>query len=57
MYRALLPPTCPACGQDIPRAAAHRCPICLTPFSGSLNRTMRPTGIGVAQEQQKRDAK
>lgn len=33
MYRAHLPTTCPACGEPVPRAAAHRCPLCLSPFA------------------------
>ncbi len=33
MYRNLLPAQCHACGEEVPRAAAHRCPICLNPFS------------------------
>ncbi|MBJ2152697.1 hypothetical protein [Paracoccus sp. IB05] len=33
MYRNLLPANCHSCGTDVPRAAAHRCPVCLIPFS------------------------
>lgn len=32
MFRALLPPVCPQCGANVPRAAARRCPSCRTPF-------------------------
>ncbi len=32
MLRAFLPAVCPHCGEDVPRAAARRCPICRSPF-------------------------
>lgn len=33
MYRAMPPPVCHSCGENVPRAAAHRCPLCLFPFA------------------------
>lgn len=42
MYRALLPATCPACGEDVPRAAGLRCPLCLIPFFGLKPGQARP---------------
>lgn len=57
MYRALLPPTCPACGKDVPRAAAHRCPFCLTPFVGPSDRPAPASGVETAQERHARDRK
>ena len=32
MFRPYLPDICPGCGEGVPRAAARRCPLCLTPF-------------------------
>lgn len=49
MYRALLPPYCPECGEDVPRAAARRCPFCLTPFH--LHAQSRPRPVQAVQHE------
>lgn len=42
MFRHLIPPSCFACGADVPRSAAGRCPICRTEFVAATRAATSP---------------
>lgn len=45
MYRSHHPRPCDACGIRLPRAAAHRCPICRRPIrdASPITRSTQPS--------------